>query len=206
MKYDQFVHPSSSDLVRHPVPISRDQREGKQGHRGQVVWLTGLPGSGKSTIAYAFDRHLSSEGIASVVLDGDALRLGLCSDLGFSFEDRNENVRRAAEVAKLFLDRGMVVIVALVSPLQEAREQARRTVSTSDFLEVFCSCRLAVCQQRDPKGHYAKAKAGSMKEFTGVSSPYEAPLAPDIILDTETESVDTCVKRLGGLVLERIRC
>ncbi|SAL72116.1 adenylylsulfate kinase [Caballeronia peredens] len=205
MKCNQFIEPSGADLVRHPVAISRDQRERKQGHRGQVVWITGLPGSGKSTIAYAIDRRLNIEGIESVVLDGDALRIGLCSDLGFSCEDRNENVRRAAEVARLFLERGMVVVVALVSPLREARERAREIVSATDFLEVFCSCPLVVCQQRDPKGHYARAKAGSMTQFTGVSSPYEMPLAPDVVLDTENESIEACVERVSTTVLERIR-
>lgn len=206
MKHRHIAQEFNADIVRHPAAISREQREHEQGHRGGVVWLTGLPGSGKSTIAYALECRLNEDGIQTVVLDGDALRLGLCSDLGFSLEERNENVRRAAETAKLFLERGLVVVVSLVSPLLEGRERARQIVPAGDFVEVYCSCSLPVCQHRDPKGHYARAKQGGIAQFTGVSSPYEPPLAAEVVLDTENGSVEACVDHLTRLVTERIRC
>jgi adenylylsulfate kinase len=192
-----------ANVVRQPTAVTRIQREQKNGHRGMVVWLTGLPGSGKSTIAQATERILYDLGLQTVTLDGDNIRLGLCADLGFSDKDRNENVRRVAEIAKLFLNQGFVVIVALVSPVRHAREQIKQVIPPTDFLEIYCSCPLSVCQERDPKGHYAKAERGEISNFTGFSSLYEEPLAPALLLNTDSQDVDESVRRLTELVFEK---
>lgn len=176
--------------------ISREQRERTSGHRGLVVWLTGLPGSGKSSIASATQAQLHAQGYQTVLLDGDNLRHGLCADLGFTMEDRHENVRRASEVAKLFLAQGFVVLVALVSPMRSAREQARQCIGADDFMEVWCQCPPIVCASRDIKGHYAKAKCGVIADFTGVSSPYEEPLLPTLALDTAAQTIDESVAQI----------
>ncbi|MFK4444473.1 adenylylsulfate kinase [Caballeronia udeis] len=191
------------NLVRQPTAVTRLQREQKNGHRGAVVWLTGLPGSGKSTIAQTTEGILYDLGFQTVTLDGDNIRLGLCADLGFSDADRNENVRRVAETAKLFLDQGFVVIVALVSPVRQAREQIKQLIPPDDFLEIYCSCPLSVCQKRDPKGHYARAKRGEIANFTGFSSLYEEPLEPALLLNTDTQDVEESVRRLTELVREK---
>jgi adenylylsulfate kinase len=195
----------SLHVVKQAVTVTRASREATNGHRGAVVWLTGMPGSGKSTIADATERHLYALGIQTTILDGDNMRLGLCADLGFSDADRNENVRRVAETAKLFIECGMVVIVALVSPIREAREQIRALVGPDDFLEIYCCCPSSVCEQRDPKGHYARAKRGEIKNFTGVSSHYEEPLSPTLLLNTDTESADESVQLLIDLVLKKCK-
>jgi len=162
----------------------------------RTVWLTGLSGSGKSTLAEALERELKAQGRACAVLDGDALRRGLCRDLGFSVEDRSENIRRVAEVARLFNRAGSIAIVALISPLLAYREQARGIIGKRAMLEVHVATPLAVCETRDPKGLYQRARAGSIPDFTGVSAPYEAPTAPDLVLDTSLLSVQECVTRL----------
>ena len=164
--------------------------------RGAVVWLTGLSGAGKSTVANQTAEQLHQLGFQTVVLDGDKLRLGLCADLGFSIADRNENVRRVGELAKLFLELGIVVLVALVSPIRSARDKVKQSFPENSFFEVYCSCPLSVCQSRDPKGLYVKAMSGAIPEFTGVSSPYEAPLNPSLIIDTSTEMVEAAANRL----------
>lgn len=182
----------------------RTQRENSQGHRGLVVWLTGLSGSGKSTITQFVDESLSKSGFQTIVLDGDNLRHGLCNDLGFSIADRNENVRRVGEVAKLFLEHGFVVLVALVSPIREARDKVKHSFAESDFVEIYCKCSLSICRERDPKGLYAKAENGKISEFTGVSSPYEEPLNPDLVLHTSNESVENSVARLLQMVISKV--
>jgi adenylylsulfate kinase len=192
---------SATDIVRQASAVTRMQRESANGHRGAVVWLTGQPGSGKSTIANATERTLHARGMQTVVLDGDNMRLGLCADLGFSDTDRDENVRRVAETARLFLETGVVVIVALVSPHREARDHAKQLIGAPDFLEIHCSCESAVCEQRDPKGHYARARRGEIQGFTGVSSRYEAPLAPSLVLDTGVLSAGESVGLLTKLIL-----
>jgi len=183
----------------------RAEREKNQGHRGQLVWLTGLPGSGKSTVAQFVDAKLSESGFQTVILDGDILRHGLCQDLGFSISDRNENVRRVGEVAKLFLEQGFVVLVALVSPVRQMRDQVRRSFSGADFVEVHCKCPLEICRERDPKGLYAKADSGKIAEFTGVSSPYEEPASPELILFTSEETVEESVSRLSHLIVNIVK-
>lgn len=188
-------------MVWQPHSVSREQREKKNGHRGAVVWLTGLPGSGKSTIAHAVEENLHRLGFQTAVLDGDNIRHGLCADLGFSIPDRNENVRRTGEVAKLLAEMGVVVMVALVSPIRDARDKVRQALPAGDFIEVYCSASLAVCKERDPKGMYAKAGNGVIAEFTGVSSPYEAPGNPDLILDTGDAPIGEAADRLTQFLL-----
>ncbi|GEP00447.1 hypothetical protein GCM10007887_20890 [Methylobacterium haplocladii] len=167
-----------------------------------IAWLTGLSGSGKSTIADAVDRALAAEKRHSMVLDGDNLRLGLSRDLGFSARDRNENIRRAAEVARLMTETGLIVIVSLISPFVAERAAARRAAGDIPFLEVFVDTPLAVCEARDPKGLYEKARAGSIPDFTGISSPYEAPQAPELRITTRVETV---AESAQPLIVELLR-
>jgi len=197
--------PTGRSVVWQPAAVTRAQREACNQHRGVVVWLTGLPGSGKSTLARAAEEGLHRAGFRTMLLDGDNLRHGLCADLGFSIGDRNENVRRTGEVAKLFLETGTVVLVALVSPIRAARDAVKHGLPDGDFLDVYCACTIEVCKSRDPKGHYARAESGTMSNFTGVSSTYEAPLSPNLTLDTGTESIEESVGRLMQLLLCHLR-
>lgn len=176
----------------HPIfgrTVQRSEREAANGHRAGVVWLTGLSGSGKSTIATAVERELFAAGHLVVLLDGDNVRTGLCGDLGFSLEDRKENIRRIAETAKLFVAAGAQVLCSFVSPTREIRAMAQDIVGSGDFLEVFVNTPLEVCEARDVKGLYAKARAGEIKGFTGIDSPYEAPEEPFLDLKTAEQSV-----------------
>lgn len=163
---------------------------------GSVVWLTGLSGAGKSTIAVGLQRRLESLGRRAYVLDGDKVRSNLCSDLGFSPEDRKENIRRVAEVARLFADAGLVCIVAFISPYRHDRERARALLPAGRFLEVYLSTPLEVCEQRDVKGLYARARAGLVSEFTGISAPYEPPTNPEVELRTDKVKLDECIRRI----------
>ncbi|CAH0240500.1 putative adenylyl-sulfate kinase [Massilia sp. Bi118] len=177
-------------------PVSNEERLRRAGHRGAVVWITGLSGAGKTTLALAAERALFERGCRVFVLDGDKVRNGLCADLGFSLPERSENIRRIGEVARLFYEAGQIVLVSAISPLQADRERARALIPSPYFLEVYCRCPLAVCEQRDPKGLYRKARAGLLPEFTGISSPYEEPSSPELIVDSTTSSVDEEVARL----------
>jgi|TARA_B110000263_G_scaffold18993_1_gene15105 bifunctional enzyme CysN/CysC len=175
---------TSPDVVWHPSSLDRDERAGALGHRGATIWFTGLSGSGKSTVAAACERLLVAEGRPAYLLDGDNLRHGLNGDLGFSAGDRDENVRRVAEVARLFADAGVVALVPLISPYRAARARARALHEAAgvSFLEVFVDTPLEVCEERDPKGLYAKARAGELTGMTGIDDPYEAPESPDLVL------------------------
>lgn len=164
---------------------------------GGVVWLTGLSGAGKTTIARALELELRQSGRAVCVLDGDCLRRGLCADLGFSPDDRRENIRRVGEVARLFADAGLVCIVALISPYQCDRARARAAAPAGRFIEVFVNAPVEICERRDPKGLYARARAGKLKDFTGVSAPYEPPLTPEVELRTDQSDVSECVTRVA---------
>jgi adenylylsulfate kinase len=168
-----------------------------------VLWLTGLSGAGKSTLANHLQAVLFEQGVQAYLLDGDNLRMGLNRDLGFSAEDRKENVRRVAEVAKLFVDAGMVVITALISPYQSDRDEARARYEEDEFVEVFVDCRLEVCQQRDPKGLYQKALRGEITNFTGVQAPYEAPAHPEIVVRTDEQSVEESVHQILSWLREK---
>ena len=176
--------------------LSDEERRKLRGHGGVVIWLTGLSGSGKSTIAHALEQKLLNNNIHTVVLDGDKIRKGLCSDLGFSPEDRRENIRRIGEVAKLFHDACTVTIVAFISPYREDRQRARRIIGDGHFVEVFLDCPIAVCEKRDAKGLYKRARAGEIKEFTGISAPYEAPKNPEIHLHTDSTAIGPCVEKI----------
>ena len=192
--------PKATNIVWHEASVDRAARAEKRGHRSAILWFTGLSGSGKSTLANAVNAALFERGLATYVLDGDNVRHGLCKDLGFSDADREENIRRIGEVAKLFLDAGVIVLTAFVSPYRADRDKARELVEQGDFLEIFCAADLDVCESRDPKGLYAKARSGAIKEFTGISSPYEAPETPELKIDTGsqelTESVQVVLKAL----------
>jgi adenylylsulfate kinase len=192
--------PKATNIVWHEASVDRAARADKRGHRSAILWFTGLSGSGKSTLANAVNAALFERGLATYVLDGDNVRHGLCKDLGFSDADREENIRRIGEVAKLFLDAGVIVLTAFVSPFRADRDKARDLVEEGDFFEIFCAADLDVCESRDPKGLYAKARSGVIKEFTGISSPYEAPDAPELKIDTGAqelaESVEVVIKAL----------
>lgn len=189
---------SESNPVTDPVqPLEREQRNG---HLGRIVWLTGLSGAGKSTLAIALERRLFDEGRHVCVLDGDIVRTGLCEDLGFSAEDRTENIRRIGEVACLMAGAGLVVIVAFISPFRSDRERVRAGIPAGRFTEVFVNTPLEVCEQRDPKGLYAKARAGELTDFTGISSPYEPPDSPEVTVSTEQLSVNESVERIWAAV------
>lgn len=182
--------------------ISAAERRQLCGQKPFVLWFTGLSGSGKSTIASALERQLVDQfRVHTAFLDGDMLRFGLNSDLGFSEQDRRENVRRAGEVARLFYDAGLITLVALISPFEVERQAVRNRFPQGLFLEIFVSCPLEVCQARDPKGLYKKATKGEIGQFTGITSPYEAPVDPEVILDTDKSSVEECV----SLLMERLR-
>lgn len=180
-------------LTRQRSSVTRADRQRLLGQSGAVVWLTGLSGAGKSTIAYGLENRLVSANKAAFVLDGDNVRMGLCADLGFSPRDRDENIRRIGEVAALFADAGVIAITAFISPYREARERARNTVGPDRFIEVHLAASLEVCEARDPKGLYARARAGEIEDFTGVSAPYNAPEEPQLVLHTGRDSVDVCI-------------
>lgn len=176
--------------------IARSQREAINGHRSKLLWLTGLSGAGKSTLAYAVETRLWEIGCRTYVIDGDNVRNGLCCDLAFSAPDRGENIRRTGEVAKLFLEAGIIVLAAFISPFKKDRDWVRRLVGDEDFIEIYCDSNLELCEGRDVKGNYAKARQGEIAEFTGISSPYEPPENPDLYLKTGETSVFECVEEI----------
>jgi adenylylsulfate kinase len=180
----------ATNIVWHQGAITREDRQQLNGHKGCTVWLTGLSGSGKSTIAVELEKRLLERGVRTYILDGDNIRHGLNKNLGFSPEDRAENIRRIGEVAKLFCDAGLVALTAFISPYRADRDQVRAIMQPGDFIEVFVDCPVEVCEQRDVKGLYQKARAGEIKEFTGVSAPYEAPSAPELVIETSDQSVE----------------
>lgn len=173
------------NIVWHPHAVTRADRENKHGHKGVVLWFTGLSGSGKSTVAGALEQALHALGVSTYLLDGDNVRHGLCRDLGFSDDDRRENIRRVGEVAKLMVDAGLVVLTAFISPHRAERDMVRELLEKDQFIEVFVDTPLAVCEARDPKGLYKKARAGELKNFTGIDSVYQPPEAADVHLDGE---------------------
>ncbi|UUM30017.1 adenylyl-sulfate kinase [Vibrio japonicus] len=191
----------SEDVVWHNATVSHQDRSDLKAQKPVVLWFTGLSGSGKSTVANAVESQLLSLGKHSYLLDGDNIRHGLNKDLGFSDHDRVENIRRIGEVAKLFVDSGTIVLTAFISPFIADREQARALVEKGQFLEVFIDTPLEVCEQRDPKGLYKKARAGEIKNFTGIDSSYEAPLSPEIHVETAGKSVEEC----AGLVVSQLK-
>lgn len=187
---------SAKPDYRQKELVSRDQRESLNGQRGQVLWLTGLSGAGKSTLAYALEARLYQLGRRCVVLDGDNLRSGLCADLGFTPAARHENLRRAAEVARLFAESGLICIAAFISPTSCDRAMVRDIIGANDFSEVYLNCSLQVCEARDVKGLYQRARAGEIADFTGITSPYEPPQQPTLTLMTSSLSIEDCVQQL----------
>lgn len=184
--------------------LSREDKETLLGQRGVMLWLTGLSGSGKSTIAIALERELHKRGLLCRILDGDNIRSGINNNLGFSEEDRTENIRRIAEIGKLFVDTGIITIAAFISPNNDLRQMAARIIGSEDFLEIFISTPLEECEKRDVKGLYAKARRGEIKNFTGISAPFEAPERPALSLDTSKMSLEESVRCLLELILSKV--
>ncbi|MCG2721010.1 MAG: adenylyl-sulfate kinase [Thermodesulfovibrionales bacterium] len=183
--------------------VKRSERNRLNNHKSGLVWLTGLSASGKSTIAHLVERELFRKGIHTYVLDGDNVRHGINSNLGFGREDRKENLRRIVELSKLLIDAGMVVLAAFISPYHEDRAYIRKQLEGDNFIEVYVKCPVEECEQRDPKGQYQKARAGIIKEYTGVSSPYEEPENPDLVLDTEKDDIETSVRHVLEILEKR---
>lgn len=184
------------NIIKHDYHISKEDRNKRNGHNSFVIWFTGLSGSGKSTIANQLEKKLFEQGVKTYSLDGDNVRSGLSKNLSFSEEDRNENNRRIAEVAKLFADAGIVTITAFISPLKKDRQMARQIIGKENFIEIFVNTPLEECERRDVKGLYKKARKGEIKNFTGISSPYENPENPDMEIKTENESIEESVERI----------
>lgn len=192
------------NIVKHSYHISKEDRNRQNGHNSFVIWFTGLSGSGKSTIANQLEKKLFDLGVKTYSLDGDNIRSGLNKGLSFTEEDRTENNRRIAEVAKLFMDAGLVTITAFISPLAEDREKAKELIGDENFLEIFVNTPLEICEERDVKGLYKKARQGEIENFTGISSPYEAPVNPDIEIKTENESIEESVERIFQVLKEKL--
>jgi len=194
---------SSLNLVWHPTTIEKKDRQKLNQHRSFILWFTGLSGSGKSTLANAVEQRLYEKGIRTYLLDGDNIRQGVNKGLGFSAEDRKENIRRTGEVAKLFVDAGVIVLTALISPYQEDRQMVRELVNEDEFIEIYVKCPLEECEKRDPKGLYRKAREGVIPNFTGISSPYEEPEAPELIIETNKLAFEEAVERILSYVVKK---
>lgn len=186
----------SPNTVWHHATVTRARRQQQNGHKSVVLWFTGLSGAGKSTVAHAVEEALHQQGRHTFVFDGDNVRHGLCSDLSFSEEARKENIRRVGEMAKLFVEAGVIGLTAFISPYRSDRQKVRELVAPGDFIEIYCRCALEVCERRDVKGLYKRARRGEIKEFTGISSPYEEPLNPELAIDTGGSSVEACVEQV----------
>jgi len=195
--------PQSSNIVWHHAMVDRADRERLNGHKSAIVWFTGLSGSGKSTLAHAVEERLHALGCRSFVFDGDNVRHGLCGDLGFSVRDREENIRRIGEMAKLFIEAGVIALTAFISPFARDRERVRHLVTAGDFIEVYCRCSLAVCERRDTKGLYRRARAGAIAEFTGISSPYEEPKTAELIVETGEDTLSACADQVVTFLRRR---
>jgi adenylylsulfate kinase len=193
----------SSNVLWHSAVIKREHRVRQNAHGSAILWFTGLSGAGKSTLAHAVEERLHEVDCRTYVLDGDNVRHGLCGDLGFSAAERSENIRRIGEVSKLFIDAGVLVLTAFISPFRADRERVRGLVMPGDFLEIYCQCPVEVCETRDVKGLYRRARSGEVKEFTGISSPYEKPLAPELVVDTASLPLAECVDQVITLLRKR---
>ncbi|GAB4252840.1 MAG: adenylyl-sulfate kinase [Ekhidna sp.] len=193
------------NIIPHDHLVKREDRNRKTNHKSKVIWFTGLSGSGKSTLAGALETYLHNNGYRTYILDGDNIRGGLNNDLDFSDASRKENIRRISEVAKLFVDAGVVVLTAFISPFKEDRAAAKKVIGDDDFIEVFVECPLEVCEQRDVKGLYKKARAGKIKHFTGIDSPFEEPNSPDLSINTAENSKESCLKELIENIEPKLR-
>ena len=192
------------NIIKHNYHISKADRNKQNAHRSFVIWFTGLSGSGKSTIANHLEKKLFDMGVKTYSLDGDNIRSGLNKGLSFTEEDRTENNRRISEVAKLFMDAGLVTITAFISPLDDDRKKARKIIGDENFIEIFVNTPLEICEARDVKGLYKKARRGEIDNFTGISSPYEAPVNPDIEIQTENESIEESVEKIFSFLKEKL--
>lgn len=193
----------STNITWHDSEVTKSDRQQQNGHKSVVIWFTGLSGSGKSTVSVALEKALFQLGKHSYRLDGDNVRHGLNNNLGFSPEDRKENIRRIGEVSKLLVDAGTIAITAFISPYRADRDDVRAILEDGEFIEVYTACSVEACEQRDPKGLYKKARAGEIKEFTGISAPYEAPHQPEITIDTELQSVEASVNTIIEYLKEK---
>ena len=193
----------SSNTVWHHATVTRQRREEKNRHKSVVLWFTGLSGAGKSTLAHAVEEQLFQYGFNTFVLDGDNIRHGLCGDLTFTDKDRKENIRRIGELSKLLLEAGVITLTAFISPFKAERAMVRRLMPHGEFIEIYCYCPLKICEERDVKGLYQKARKGEIKDFTGISSPYEEPENPELRIDTSNHSLDECVQQVISLLQSR---
>ncbi|NRR21819.1 adenylyl-sulfate kinase [Brevibacillus sp. MS2.2] len=184
----------TANIVWHPTTVTKEDRQKRAGHKSCVLWFTGLSGAGKSTLANAVEHELHQRGLASYVLDGDNIRHGLNRGLGFGAEDRQENIRRIGEVAKLFVDAGVITLTAFISPYREDRELARNLVEAGEFIEVYVKCSLDECERRDVKGLYQKARSGEIGQFTGISAPYEEPLQAELVIESDEQTIEESVQ------------
>jgi len=191
----------SSNIIYHQASVTRQRRNKLNHHRSIVLWFTGLSGSGKSTLAHALEEKLFQKGSRTFVLDGDNVRHGLNSDLDFSESGRAENIRRISEVSKLMLESGLIVMTAFISPINKDRRDARKLISDDDFIEIYCKASLETCETRDVKGLYKRARAGEIKNYTGIDSPYEAPESPELTIDTDNQSLEESVSTILGFLL-----
>lgn len=194
------------NVVWHEATVTRARREMQNGHKGAVIWFTGLSGSGKSTLAHAVEEALHQRQCRTFVLDGDNIRHGLCNDLGFSSDDRKENIRRIGEVSKLFLEAGVIVLTAFISPYRADRKLVRDLVGAADFIEIYCDAPIEICETRDVKGLYKKARNGEIAEFTGISSPYEVPDDPEMVVKTGATVLSACVLQVIQKIADRGLC
>ena len=192
-----------NNIVWHKPSIGREQREEKNGHKAAVIWFTGLSGSGKSTLAHHMDKKLFEMGCQTYVFDGDNVRHGLCSDLDFSEAARSENVRRIGEMVKLFCEAGVISLTAFISPYKKDREKVRNMFEKNHFFEIYCQCDLSICEQRDVKGLYKKARSGEIKNYTGISSPYEEPDNAELMLDTGKQSIEECIEIIAQMLKDK---
>jgi len=192
-----------SNIVWHHANLTRERRQLQNKHQSVVLWFTGLSGSGKSTLAHAVEEELFQLGCKTFVLDGDNIRHGLCSDLTFSNNDRKENLRRAGEISKLFIEAGVITLAAFISPFKKERERVRSLMEPGDFLEIFVDCSIEVCEKRDVKGMYKQAKSGNILNFTGVSSPYEVPENSELIVKTDRQTLEESVKEVMKMLFNK---
>ena len=193
----------STNVIWHHAAVSRADRETQKAHKSVILWFTGLSGAGKSTLAHAVEARLYEHKCHTFVIDGDNVRHGLCGDLGFTAADRTENIRRVGEVAKLFLEAGVITLTAFISPFRADRDRVRQMVENGEFLEIYCKADLTVCEGRDVKGLYQKARSGQITEFTGISSPYEAPEASELVVETGAKPLEACVDEVINELVRR---
>ena len=193
----------NKNIFKQHTQVSKADKQQQAGHKSVILWFTGLSGAGKSTLAHSVEKALFDIGCRTIVIDGDNVRHGICSDLGFSNQDRQENIRRVGELSKLFVEAGIITLTAFISPFQADRNRVRNLVSDDEFIEIYCNTNLQTCEQRDVKGLYAKARRGEIADFTGISSPYEPPVNPEIIVNTGIDSLEECVKTIIHFLADR---